>query len=190
MKQTRKMIGMMLLAVCLFQQLAAQTGNQVVEKSDTLHYVFKLHGQTRSYKVVIEQKEGAMYWQWSIVRNLNTHTGCIITTAQGLSHGTMLSFSQPNDGEQLFLKEHETFGCISQAAFQSLVTKKSFVYNQTTYRLQKEEGSFEFCRTHYPLLKVVADIDGTELWIAKNSTLPLICKVSKSPLDIDWTINR
>nr|WP_320059034.1 hypothetical protein [uncultured Bacteroides sp.] len=190
MKQTRKMIGMMLLAICLFQQLAAQADNQAVEKSDTLHYVFKLHGQTRSYNVVIEQKEGTMYWQWSIVRNLKTHTGCIVTTAQGLSHGTMLSFSQPNDGEQLFLKEHETFGCISQAAFQSLITEKKFVYNHTTFRLQNEEGSFEFCGTRCPLLKVVADIDGTELWISKNATLPLICKASKSPLGIDWIINK
>ncbi len=180
---------MMLLAICLFQQLAAQTDNQVVEKSDTLHYVFKLHGQTRSYNVVIEQKKGAMYWQWSIVRNLKTHTGCIITSDQGLSNGTMLSFSQPNDGEQLFLKEDETFGCISQAAFQSLVTEKSFVYNHTIYRLQKEEGSFNLRGRSYPLLKVIADIDGTELWIAKNPTLPLICKVSNSPLSIDWIIN-
>ena len=180
---------MMLLSICFFLQVAAQTNRQIVEKSDTLQYVFKLHGQTRRYDVVIEQKEGAMYWQWSIVRNLKTHTGCIITTAQGLSHGAMLSFSQPNDGEQLILRENETFGCISHAAFQSLVTEKSFIYNHTTYRLQKEEGSFEFCGTDYPLLKVVADIDGTELWITKNPTLPLIYKVSKSPLGIDWIIN-
>ncbi|WP_071145103.1 hypothetical protein [Bacteroides ihuae] len=189
MKQRNKIIGMMLLAICFFLQVAAQTNNQIIEKNDTLQYVFKLHGQTRRYNVVIEQKEGAMCWQWSIVRNLNLHTGCIVTSPQGLSNGTMLSFSQPNDGEQLTLKENETFGCISQAAFQSLMTEKSFIYNHTTYRLQKVEGSFEFGGTHYPLLKVVADIDGTELWIAKNSTLPLICKVSKSPLGIDWTIN-
>ncbi|WP_321480807.1 hypothetical protein [uncultured Bacteroides sp.] len=184
----KKKIGIILLSFCLFHQLAAQTVSQFSSNDDTLNYVFKLHGQTRRYKVVIEQHAKNTYWKWSIIRHMKEQTGSIIISNQGLMNGTMLSFAQPVKGDKLFLKNDETFACISQAAFQSLITKGYFICNHTTFRRKKEEGKFYFHGKYYPLIKTIADVDGTEYWIAKNAILPLICKVSKSPLGIDWTI--
>ena len=37
-------------------------------------------------------------------------------------------------------------------------------------------------------LHVIAQIDEAEMWIVKNPEFPLICKLTKNPLGINWTL--
>ena len=61
----------------------------------------------------------------------------------------------------------------------NLLTHNSFVYNGITWREQE--------RTEHHI-RVKADVDNTEMWIARNAYLPFVMKMKNNPLGIDWYI--
>jgi hypothetical protein len=64
------------------------------------------------------------------------------------------------------------------------------VYNNTTYILDKNEdkNGVSIDGKLIDALHVIAQIDETEMWIVKNSEFPLICKIIKNPLGINFTL--
>lgn len=51
--------------------LLSASGLYAVEKTDTLRFVYKLHGQTRKFRYVFEpQSDGGVTLHWGIERNL------------------------------------------------------------------------------------------------------------------------
>lgn len=69
------------LTVCLWGtgMLSAQTA-----VSDTLKFVFKLHGQTRRYQVVFCQQGENIQMNWGIERNLHWQSGGYTMTPEAL----------------------------------------------------------------------------------------------------------
>ena len=115
------------LTACLWCRgmLYAQTA-----VSDTLKFVFKLHGQTRRYQVVCCQQGENIQMNWGIERNLRWQSGSYTMTPEALKNGKQLSFLQPEDGNHLTLSSLETAYVLPQNALQQL----------------KEKGSMEFSR--------------------------------------------
>ena len=74
-----------------------------------------------------------------------------------------------------------TFAFISRQAYTQLSQTGSFVYDSITWRLLDETADE---------LHVQADIDGTEMWIARDADLPLVIRMQNNPLGIDWQINK
>lgn len=74
-----------------------------------------------------------------------------------------------------------TFLFISSDALKSLMADGSFVYDDITWRKVDENGK--------GLVHVRADIDGTEMWIATQTSLPWVIRMLNNPLGIDWTIH-
>ena len=79
---------------------------------------------------------------------------------------------------------------ISRSAYQDLVKNNSFVYNNTTYVLAKNEdkNGVSIDGKLIDALHVIAQIDETEMWIIKNPEFPLICKIAKNPLGINFIL--
>lgn len=79
---------------------------------------------------------------------------------------------------------------ISQSAYQDLLKNDKFIYNNTTYVLDKNEdkNGVVIDGKSTDVLHVIAQIDETEMWIVKNPEYPLICKITKNPLGINWTL--
>jgi hypothetical protein len=170
----------------LFQMVAAQGYIPTIKNNTALHYVCKLHGQTRTLTLT------AKITSDTLVLNLDTKgvKSTITIMPEGLKNGNALSFNQGETSDVIVLKPTETFFMISQAAYQDLLKNNKFVYNQTTYVLDEsaDENSVAIDGKATNTLHVVAQLDETEMWIIKNPDFPLICKMIKNPLGINFTL--
>ncbi|MBO4821827.1 MAG: GH92 family glycosyl hydrolase [Prevotella sp.] len=79
-----------------------------------------------------------------------------------------------------FYEAKGTFGFISRQAFNHLLNDGWFVYDDITWR--------ETSRTE-DTITVRADIDRTEMTISRTLPLPLVLKMHRNPLGIDWNLN-
>ena len=177
------------LIFCVSYQIGtAQTNVPSIENNTTLHYTCKLHGQTRTLTLTTEMTSD------TLVLNLETRgvKSSVRTMPEAVKSGTALSFNQGENAPILVLKPTETFFMISQSAYQDLLKNNQFVYNNTTYVWDKSEENNPVVIDGKALntLHVVAQIDDTELWILQNPDFPLLCKVAKNPLGINFTLTE
>jgi hypothetical protein len=158
--------------------------SQNIKNNTELNYVCKLHGQTRTLKLITKITKD------TLVLDLETRgvKSSIVTAQKALKNGNALSFNQGEYAPVLYLKPNETFFMISQSAYQDLVKNNKFIYNNTTYDLDKNEKSILIDGKTIEVLHVIAQIDPTEMWIVKNPDYPLLCKITKNPLGINFTL--
>jgi hypothetical protein len=170
----------------LFQIVTAQTYVPTIKNNTALQYVCKLHGQTRTLTLTTKMTND------NLVLDLDTKgvKSSIVIASEGLKKGNALSFNQGETSEVIVLKPTETFFMISQSAYQDLLKNNQFIYNNTTYVLDKnvDKNPVVIDGKTVDALHVVAQIDETEMWIVKNQDYPLICKMTKNPLGINFTL--
>ena len=154
--------------------------------SDTLVYVYKLHGQTRKYQTHFETSRDTLIMHWGIERNTKWQSGFYKMTPTARQSATNLTYLQPVDGNRVTLSDSETFGLISQAAFRQLKHDGQFMYNNVIYQ-QVDNDLIDDMPT---LIKVVDPNEGAEMWILDNIALPLIWKMKNNPLEINWEIEQ
>ncbi|MCP2027450.1 hypothetical protein L1276_002607 [Flavobacterium sp. HSC-32F16] len=181
-----KNIFLMILFCIVYQKGTAQNYIPTIKNNTQLHYVCKLHGQTRTLQLTAETSNNGLAFKLE-TRGVKSK---IVMLPEALKSGTELSYNQGEYAPVLNLKPTETFFMISQSAYQDLVKNNSFVYNNTTYVLDKSEDKSEVSIDGKAVdaLHVKAQIDETEMWIIKNPEFPLICKVIKNPLGINPTL--
>jgi hypothetical protein len=170
----------------LFQLVSAQSFVPTIKNNTVLHYICKLHGQTRTLTLTSTITADALTFNLD-TRDVNSN---IVTTSEALKNGNALSYNQGEYAPVLNLKPNETFFMISQSAYQDLVKNNKFIYNNTTYVLDPntDKNSVVIEGKSVETLHVIAQIDETEMWIVKNPEFPLICKLTKNPLGINWTL--
>lgn len=170
----------------IFQMVSAQNFIPTIKNNTELHYICKLHGQTRTLTLTSKITADALVLKLD-TRDVNSS---IVTKTEALKNGNALSYNQGEYAPVLDLKPNETFFMISQSAYQDLVKNNKFVYNNTTYVLDqnKEQNNLIIEGKLVDALHVIAQIDETEMWIVKNPEYPLICKITKNPLGINWTL--
>lgn len=170
------------LTACLWStgMLSAQTA-----VSDTLKFVFKLHGQTRRYQVVFCQQGENIQMNWGIERNLHWQSGSYTMTPEALKNGKQLCFLQPKDGNHLTLSSLETAYVLPQNALQQLKEKGSMEFNRMVYDRVADESEKNAGR---PLLHVVDRHEGSEMWIWDNPSLPVVWRMKNNPLEINWQV--
>ncbi|PXY42435.1 hypothetical protein DMB65_02770 [Flavobacterium cheongpyeongense] len=179
----------MILTVLLcgiFQMVTAQDFAPTIKNNTVLHYICKLHGQTRTLTLTSEITTDALVLKLD-TRGVNSS---IVTKSEALKNGNALSYNQGEFSPVLNLKPNETFFMISQAAYQDLVKNNKFSYNNTTYVLDQnsDKNNVVIEGKSVDAMHVIAQIDETEMWIVKNPEFPLICKITKNPLGINWTL--
>lgn len=157
-----------------------------IKNNTELNYICKLHGQTRTLQLKAKIVSDTLHL------NLDTRgvKSTIITLPEALKNGNALSYNQGEYSNILKLKPNETFFMISRSAYQDLVKNNRFIYNNTTYVLNKSQDENNFLIEGKPVetVPVIAEIDQTEMWIVKNQEFPLIFKITKNPLGINWTL--
>ncbi|TDW44640.1 hypothetical protein EV144_10888 [Flavobacterium sp. 270] len=168
----------------LFQTVSAQEFIPKIKNNTVLNYVCKLHGQTRTLSLTAKIAGD------TLKLDLDTRgvKSTIVTMPEALKNGNALSYNQGEYAPVLKLKSNETFFMISKSAYQDLLKNSQFVYNNTTYVLSKSEDKVVIDGKTVEAFHVSAQIDQTEMWIVKNPEFPLICKVTKNPLGINWTL--
>jgi len=170
----------------IFQMVTAQNYIPTIKNNTELHYICKLHGQTRTLTLTTKIADD------KLVFDLDTRgvKSSIVILPEALKNGTELSYNQGEFAPVLNLKPTETFFMISQSAYQDLLKNDKFIYNNTMYVLDKNEdkNGVVIDGKSTDILHVIAQIDETEMWIVKNPEYPLICKIIKNPLGINWTL--
>jgi hypothetical protein len=174
------------LFFAFYQTGISQNYIPTLKNNTELHYICKLHGQTRTLQLTAETAENTLAFKLE-TRGVKSK---IVMLAEAVKNGNALSFNQGEYAPVLNLKPTETFFMISKSAYESLVKNNSFVYNNTTYVLDKNEdkNSVSIDGKVIDALHVIALIDETEMWIVKNPEYPLICKITKNPLGINFTL--
>ena len=176
----RYLLGFLTACLWCTGMLSAQTA-----VSDTLKFVFKLHGQTRRYQVVFCQQGENIQMNWGIERNLHWQSGSYTMTPEALKNGKQLCFLQPKDGNHLTLSFLETAYVLPQSAWQQLKEKGSMEFNRTVYDRVADESEKN---TGRPLLHVVDRHEGGEMWIWDNPSLPVVWRMKNNPLEINWQV--
>lgn len=182
-----KNIFLAIVFCSLFQVVKAQNYIPSIKNNTELNYVCKLHGQTRTLTLTTKMTKD------TLVFNLDTKgvkNSTITIRQEALKKGNALSFNQGEDLEVIVLKPTETFFMISQSAYQDLLKSNQFIYNNTTYALDQsvDKNIVWIDGKTTEALHVIAQIDETEMWIVKNPDFPLICKMTKNPLGINFTL--
>jgi hypothetical protein len=170
----------------LFQMATAQGYIPTIKNNTELNYSCKLHGQTRTLTLTAKMTSDTLVW------DLNTKgvKSSIVIMPEGLKNGNELSFNQGESSDVIVLKPSETFFTISKTAYQDLVKQNKFNYSSTTYTLDKSgySNGVVIDGKLIDTFHVVAQIDETEMWIVKNPDFPLICKITKNPLGINFIL--
>ena len=157
---------------------------QIIE-SENLLFVYSLHGQTRRYSTTFHIHNDTLTVKWGIERNTKWHSGEYITYPEAFNSGSALSFLQPIDKNIVTLEKDETFEIISRKAYKELKENGAFVYSGITYKLAPTN---EILNCKQPLLHVVDNDEGCEMWILDNPALPIIWKMKNNPLEINWEV--
>lgn len=186
MMNKMKNIFLMILFCIVYQKGFSQNYIPTLKNNTQLHYVCKLHGQTRTLQLTAETSNNALAFKLE-TRGVKSK---IVMLPEAVKNGTELSFNQGEYAPILNLKPTETFFMISQSAYQDLLKNNSFIYNNTTYVLDKSEdkNGVSIDGKTIETIHVKAQIDETEMWIIKNPEFPLICKIIKNPLGINPTL--
>jgi len=181
-----KNIIIVFLFLSFYETGRAQTYIPTLKNNTELNYVCKLHGQTRTLSLKAETAKGGLMFKLE-TRGVKSS---IVMLPEAVEKGNALSFNQGEYEPVLNLKPTETFFMISRSAYQDLIKSSSFVYNNTTYVLDKSEDKnpVSIDGKIVDALHVIAQIDETEMWIVKNPEYPLICKIIKNPLGINFVL--
>lgn len=154
------------------------------EPTDTLEFVYKLHGQTRRFKYQFQpQPDGAVRINWEIVRNLKLWKGSYTLRPEAVEKGTSLSYRMPEDGNHLTRSETETYAMISGLALKSLKSRGKFTYDNVLYH---STGATR--QSPWGTLLEVRDEEGAELLILDNESLPIIMQMRNNPVEINWSV--
>lgn len=181
-----KNIILAFLFFAFYQTGISQNYIPTIKNNTELHYICKLHGQTRTLQLTAETADNTLAFKLE-TRGVKSK---IVMLHEAVKNGNALSFNQGEYAPVLNLKPTETFFMISQSAYQDLVKNNSFVYNNTTYVLDRNEDKNGVSTDGKLIgaLHVIGQIDETEMWIIKNPEYPLICKIIKNPLGINFAL--
>ncbi|WP_308991316.1 hypothetical protein QLS71_001420 [Mariniflexile litorale] len=184
------MTKIILIAIgCLLYNTGQAQGHiPEITNNTELQYICKLYGQTRPVNLRPTFVGDTLIIDWDLRKTKRTYA----ILPEALQNGTGLTFNQGESPDLLVLEPTDTFFMISKSAFSDLVANNKFVYNNTTYNLDKTKVTNEVVIDGkiVDVLFVKAEIDETELWILNNPEFPLICKIAKNPLGVNCTLTE
>lgn len=181
-----KKIFFTVIACLLFNSVQSQRYMPLITNNTELHFICKLYGQTRPLNLRPKFVSDTLYINWDLRSTKRTFA----ILPEAIEKGTGITLDQGVSPDVIVLKPTDTFFMISKSAFSDLVTNNKFVYNNTTYNLDKTKIANEVVIDGkvVDVLFVKAEIDKTELWILNNPDFPLICKIAKNPLGVNCTL--
>lgn len=166
----------------------AQMLKPVIKAGTTFYYTFELNGQHASFEISIKKFMDTLTMGWKIRGLAN---GLYIITPAAWQNADMLYFAQPELFSTIKLKDNETYLMLSKNAFHNLLTKKSFIYNNTVYTLANDlkTNAFKLGNDTLDVIHITAKNETTELWILNNPDFPMICQIKGNPLGINIELN-
>ena len=177
-----------LLILCTAFALKAQQTGSVVKQGSIIGYNLRLHGQQVAFALTVSRLTDSVVLNWKM---RNTTSGAYIIVPHAVKKADKLNFMQPEADRTVTLPPNQTFFFISQAAFQNLLQKRSFEYDNTVYDLKDsgQRSTITVDGKELDVLHVAARNETTEFWILNNPLLPLICRITGNPLEVNMEIN-
>ena len=131
---------------------------------------YTLNRQFRTWPIVMAWDEDTLH--------LTVKSATYRIPREVVEHATGFSWDSPQVDGALYHPDG-TFCFISMDALRQLKADGAFIYDQLTWRLVGEEDGLSHVR---------ADIDNAEMWISTTTSLPLVVKMAKNKLNIDWIL--
>lgn len=104
------------------------------ERTDSLLFVFKPHGQTRRYQFQFrEMSNGSIELVWGIERNMKWQSGSFVITPEARRDAEFLDFTMPLDGEHVTLPGNATAYMLSQRQLSQLKNTSSMRCNKGVF---------------------------------------------------------
>lgn len=144
----------------------------VTESKPQYSVSYTLNRQYRTWPV-------SMVWD-SDTLCLTCNESTYIIPRHVVESSKLFSWKSPYKGRNKYVCDG-TFLFISRNSLRELQTDGMMIYDTITWRtIDTSDG----------IIHVKADIDGTEMWIDSNSSLPMVVRMRNNPLGIDWTIRQ
>ncbi len=145
-------------------------------------FTFRLHGQTRRYQMSFRRTDEGLRVEWGIERNLHWQSGSFLHTAVGLQSGRELCTTMPVDGDHFALPDHQTAYLLSTDALADVKARGEVRYNGRLFRLMDSDER----AGDVPLLHLCDEVEGCEMWVLDQPSLPLVWRMKNNPLEQDW----
>ena len=142
---------------------------------------YKLHGQTRRFRVSFKEHKDSLTLFWSIERNLRLWTGSYTMTPKARRKASYLSYEQPLDGQHIVLPNSQLFALLPTKALKEVKKKGHVRYSNTDWVLTEQKDS---------LLHLVDMIEGSDMWVRDDIRLPLIVSMQNNPVEINWEAEK
>lgn len=142
---------------------------------------YKLHGQTRRFRVSFKEHKDSLTLFWSIERNLRLWTGSYTMTPKARRKASHLSYEQPLDGQHIVLPNNQLFALLPTKALKEVKKKGHVRYCNTDWVLTEQKDS---------LLHLVDMIEGSDMWVRDDIRLPLIVSMQNNPVEINWEAEK
>lgn len=82
---------------------------------------------------------------------------------------------------------NQTFQLLSKSAYADLLARHRFAHNHTVHELRDDSATHLLLLGRQPLnaLRVVTQQGSTELWILRNPSYRVICRILRNPLEVN-----
>jgi hypothetical protein len=142
------------------------------------------HGQSIVLNLNYKSLADPIMIGWDVGGTSGTYT----MSAKSLENGKKFNLDQPDPSVVTLLKNDETFMCISKAAYQSLVSSKSFTYNGLTFAAKDDSDGFKLNGKPVDATYAVSADGKTSVWILNNPSMPIALNLKGNPAGVDYTV--
>lgn len=178
-----KNICVLVIALLLSASASAQN-TPAIKEGSVLNYDVNYGGQSVVFALTIKSLGDTIKMDWDVQGT----GGSFEMTKKGFNNGSTFN-TQPVQGGVARLTDDETFCVISQSAFKSLTTNKSFTYGGVTYTV-KETGAYKFKDSTADDFYAASANGKTEMWILNNPTFPVLLKINGNPSGLDFAVSE
>lgn len=182
-----KQIVAALIGLLFFSAVQAQKTVPQIKVGTILNYTAHYSGSDYPYVLTVSKLSDSVNMKWDVQ---GYGTGMYTMPAKSLESATAMYAEIPRPDATTRVSDKETILCISKAALQDLMKKKSTTYGGDTFNIvTTTHPDFVVSGSTYDVLYIVGAKSKTELWVLNNPAFPLICKSVNSPSGSDITLN-
>ena len=168
-----------LLSLGLFTVASAQKLMPEIKAGTNLNTNVYVQGQAFPLLLTLKSITAPVTLAWAVE---GYGEGAFEMSQKAVDGGTETYLGQASMGTTK-LKDTETYGLISKAAYKSLVDTKNFSYNGLKFKTKAVPTAMKIGDKELDVTHVASEDGKVELWLLNNPALPLIVQSVGLPID-------
>jgi hypothetical protein len=178
-------LTLLILAVVLGTSAFAQKVVPKIKGNSVINYTLSQNGQDAPMVLTFTGIGNPTKIDWNID---GYGSGSYEMSAKALQSGKGTLPKTPDPDVLTKLPDYQTVACISKDAYNDLVTKQEFNFDDLKYSVKADDSTINIKGKDLDVIHAVATNGKGEIWVLKNPDFPLICKTKDNAHGIDLSL--